>query len=95
MQQFEQQLRLIDDCFDHDTDYYGNEFKMLKTPTAQDCQSSCAKHKECVEFTWLGVPKHDNRDFLNRCYLKNARHTETAVNVGFISGPKECGKLLN
>ena len=86
-------MRLIDDCFDHDTDYYGSDLKMLKTPTAKDCQSECAKTEDCVEFTWLGVPKNGDPDYVNRCYLKDEKHTEKSVYKGFISGPKECGKF--
>ena len=66
---------------------------MIKTPTAKDCQSACANHNECVEFTWLAVPKFGNQDYIHRCYLKKGYHTDTSFNIGFISGPKECGKL--
>ena len=90
---FKHKFQFIDDCFDHDTDYYGSDLKMFKTPTAKDCQSACAKHNECVEFTWLGVAKYGNQDYINRCYLKKGHHTETSVYLGYISGPKECGKV--
>ena len=86
-------LRLLEDCFDHDIDYYGTDLKMLKTVTAKDCQSACAGNKDCVEFTWLGVSKNGDPDYLHRCYLKNGYHTETSSKPGFISGPKECGNL--
>ena len=67
---------------------------MVKTPTAEDCQSACAENKDCVEFTWLGVAKFGDPDYATRCYLKNGYHTESSINKGYISGPKECGKLL-
>ena len=86
-------LGFLDDCFVPDLDYYGNGIKLgeLKTISAQECQSSCVNNTECVEFTWIG-PLYWNSKYRNRCYLKNDIHEYATTAIGYISGPKYCGK---
>ena len=84
-----------DGCFDHDTDYLGNDLNGgdLKTANAKECQTACAKVDSCVEFTWVGVPLNGNGNYINKCFLKNAYHTVATPYNGLISGLKLCGKL--
>jgi hypothetical protein len=64
----------------------------INTISAKECQSVCVNSTGCAEFTWIG-PLYWNPKYINRCYLKNDSHIEATTVLGYISGPKYCGKL--
>ena len=51
-------LVMAEDCFDHDTDYYGtniNNGLEQRTDNAADCQKLCQNTNGCKGFTWASA----------------------------------------
>ena len=72
-------------CFLYDKDYYGNDYKWDDlTSSPEECQKLCQDADVCVQFTWGKNSK--------ACHLKHIINSSPGALVGYISGPKYCGK---
>jgi len=76
---------LAEDCFDYDTDYYGNDVSEGQyTPVAspEDCMSDCQASPGCEYWTW-------DRNYHGACWHKTAK--DKRPSPGLVSGPRSCG----
>lgn len=74
---------MIDDCFEHDIDYHGNDIPgYVETDTAHLCQEECLRKAGCDFWTWHPA---------GACYLKTSK-AGREVESPFVSGPKFCGQ---
>ena len=77
------------DCFEWNTNFYGNDLKSEKRSSRHECQKLCQDTTGCEFFTYdleAHVPQ--------TCYLKTSANERSAkeADVGYVSGPKFCGK---
>jgi hypothetical protein len=84
--------RVPNDCFERDTDYYGNDINLNsdhenygrgagKRESVKDCQTLCQETKGCLVFTY----KTGNKE----CWLKSTDNGRSN-SAGDISGKKFC-----
>ena len=64
----------------------------VKTDSAQKCQDACQNGEAgCVAFTWIGTANNGDD---NCCLITSMPDGNARSVAGFVSGPKDCGKLL-
>lgn len=79
-----------EDCFESDTDYYGNDINLSTARTTDrrnspsECQTLCSEREGCLYFTWKRTPRE--------CFLKSGGGPAKGnFDAEATSGPRTCG----
>ena len=81
---------IVIDCLEYDKDSPGNDVGFLFASSIEACHKKCQEESKCNFFMF----KQNRLLFQNGCWLKSKKLSSLPTNVGFILGPKYCGKII-